>query len=223
MRTSSSALILLLSAALSACGGSPPPAPIAPPAEPTPAPVATVEPAAAPTAAPAETAPAPVAAATAAPVAAPPVDPTIPLVAFQILDTNPTAKDKVLFDVKADGTIQDDAGKKIGLIDGHNIRFEGETDPVWSVEKDGTVHGPLLQGANAKFEGKDVLTFRKDNIKGTVSVDDKGNVTIVNTKGKDTPPWKVVGAIAGAKRTAAMLSLMIARPKGETKGSKQKK
>jgi hypothetical protein len=47
----------------------------------------------------------------------------------------------------------------------------------------------------------------------TVTVDDQGKITIMNAKGKDVPPWKVVGALKDARRTAALLSLTIARPK----------
>ena len=135
----------------------------------------------------------------------------LPMVAFQIVATD--ASKKVLYDVKSDGTIADDGGNKIGSIDGHSIKLSDASDPVWTVDDDGAVHGAMFPKAKAKFDDKDVLVLEDGKFKATVTVDDAGNVTGNGPKGKDAMPWKVVGDVAKAKRAAALLSLTIARPK----------
>jgi hypothetical protein len=208
MRTSVATSIAFVTLVL-ACGGTS--APPAAPAGETVAPVAsstsTAPASTASTAASTETTAAPSTSATTAPP--PAVEQTIPLVAFQMVSTE--GKGEVLYDVKADGEILDKSGAKIGTSDGHVIKFD--QDIVFTVDKDGTVHGPLLQGTDAKFDAKDALVAKAGKLTMTASVDDKGAIHMVGTKGKDDPPWKVVGPIAAARRMATMLSMTIARAK----------
>src|SRR5262249_40603318 len=92
---------------------------------------------------------------------------------------------------------------------------------IWSVDKDGTVHGVLLQGAKGKFDAKDAFVIEaekgKTKLKNTITVDEKGTLQINQSSGGKIPPFKVVGPVKAARRTAALLSLGIARPVKEKK------
>lgn len=195
---------------LAACGGTAPPAvPATPTATASAAPTDTAPIA---SAAPTETAPTPTASASAAPPPTPaPVEQNIPIVPFKLVSTEKGGE--VIMELKADGTIVDKDGTAKGKIDGRSVTFDGLTEALFVVEKDGSVAWAFAKSAKVRFDEKDALTVEDGKKKGKLVIDDKGKITITGNKGSESPPWRVEPMSPGARRAAALLSMSVSRPK----------
>lgn len=129
---------------------------------------------------------------------------TLPVVPFRIVSTFRDDAGTVLIELHGDGTV---TGQGIaGRIDGANLFYNSHSDPIWTVDRDGTAHYPSDPNVTVHFDDKDQLVMVHPKRTVVVGVDDHGAFT-VTTGSKVTPLPKKVEAMTAKARRAALILL----------------